>query len=218
MAASESSGPELLRREILQEARRQEEEILRRAQETAARVRAKAEQETEQLRKEKLDGARADAKRRREAILATVSVETNRMRLARIEKLLQEIRDGACQRIANEDGFSRRDALAGLSARALGSMAGERFVMRLSGADLQELGDPLRNEVQRRRTGARGDLRLEADPEARKGSCVLLDEEMRQRWDVGLPARLERLWPELRRQIATQLGFVEKPESKAGEV
>lgn len=212
MATSQANGPELLRREILEEAHRQEEEILRHARETGGALTAKAEREAEQARKEKMDAARAEAKRRQEAILATVSVGTSRMRLARIEELLREIHDRARQRLQNSDGLERRQALAGLAARALGSMAGNRFVMRLAGVDFRLLGNGLADEVRRRGLRPGIELRVEAGSEIKGGSCVLLDEEGRQMWDIGLEARLERLWPELRRQIAAQVGLVEKAE------
>jgi vacuolar-type H+-ATPase subunit E/Vma4 len=213
MPPLESNGPELLRHEIIEEARRESEEILGRARETAARLTTKAEQEAAKARTEKLDGARAEAKRRQEAILATISVETNRMRLARIEQWLEDVHDRAGERLTTRDGVPEREALAELAAQALHSMTGDQFVMRLPPGDLPRLGDAFLEEVQRHGAPA-VKLRFEAATGMKKGSCLLLDDEGRQMWDIGLKPRLERLWPELRRQIAAQLGFVEKPESR----
>jgi hypothetical protein len=57
-------------------------------------------------------------------------------------------------------------------------------------------------------------VELGEDPSAKKGEWILQDEEGRQIWELGLEARLERLWPELRRQIAAQCGLVAQEEEK----
>ena len=61
--------------------------------------------EADRLRKERLDQARAEASRRSELILATVSVETGRLRAARVEALLESVREEARRRLQAREGF-----------------------------------------------------------------------------------------------------------------
>jgi vacuolar-type H+-ATPase subunit E/Vma4 len=51
------------------------------------------------------------------------------------------------------------------------------------------------------------------DPEITGGGVIVEDGEARQIWDNRFLKRLERMWPELRRQIAVQTSFVPKTES-----
>ena len=51
------------------------------------------------------------------------------------------------------------------------------------------------------------------DPEITGGGVIVEDGEARQIWDNRFLKRLERMWPELRRQIAVQTSLVPKTES-----
>jgi vacuolar-type H+-ATPase subunit E/Vma4 len=200
--------PEPLRREILEEARRQQEEILRQARHQAEAVVAKAEMEAEQFRKERLEAAAAEAKRRTEAILATVPVETGRMRSAGIEELLQAIHNRAREHLQARIGFDYRETIARLSAVALQQMAGASFRLRLSASHDRVLGDGLAEAIQTCCGSSTPTLRLIADSNLKDGDVLIEDEGGRQIWNLSLDARLERCWPELRHQIAAQAGFM----------
>jgi len=204
------NAPESLRQEILEEARRQKEDILRRTRQEAGVIVAKAEREAEQFRKERLEAARAEAKQRTEAILATVSVEAGRMRSARIEESLRAIHDRARSRLQTRTGFDYRETIARLSAEALGQMAGETFRLRLSVAEHRASGDGLAEEVQRCSGRPAVTLQVVADANLKDGDVLIEDERVRQVYNLSLDARLERCWPELRRQIAAQTGFTEQ--------
>jgi vacuolar-type H+-ATPase subunit E/Vma4 len=217
MTAPGTDGPELLRREVLEEARRQADEILRSAGATADQLIAKAEQETEQARQGKLEAARSEAKRRQEAILATVPVDANRTRLARTEQLLRSIYDQARDQLRRGGGIDRRRVLIGLAVEALARMSGNAFGIRVSSADLRAFGDGTAEEIRRRLARPLLNVELGEDPEAKDGDWILQDADGRQMWDLGLESRLDRLWPDLRRQIAAQAGLVEKDEVKAAE-
>jgi hypothetical protein len=75
------------------------------------------------------------------------------------------------------------------------------------------LGGGLLEAIRRRWTRPWLKLDVGDDPEARDGDWILQDEEGRQMWYLGLEARLDRVWPDLRRQIAAQAGFVDSEES-----
>ena len=210
MDAVTTNAPDLLRQEILEQARRQKEDILRQARQEAGAVVAKAEKEAEQFRRERLGAARAEAKRRAEAILATLPVEAGRLRSAGIEQLLQAIHDGAREQLQRRAGSDYRVTVVRLSAEALGQMVGESFRLRLSAAHQPALANGLVDEIRRCSSRSTLALQLVADANLKDGDVLIEDECGRQVWNLSLEARLERCWPELRRQIAAQADFMEQ--------
>ena len=213
MNEASAHGSEKLRNAILAEARAQSEAIVSKARDTANRLVATAENEANAAADQKLTAARAEASRRQEAILSTVSLETNRLRLGQVEACLNSVYDRALDRVRRGDGFDRHAALVHLAVEALTRMNGNGFLLRLSSADLSALGDGLLEAIRRRWTRPWLKLDVGDDPEARDGDWILQDEEGRQMWYLGLEARLDRVWPDLRRQIAAQAGFVDSEES-----
>lgn len=204
------NGSELMRQEVLEEARRRRDEILNKARREAEDFVVKARGESERFRKERMDAARTEAGRRRDAILATVSVEAGRIRALRIEELLQTIHDLALERLGARSGFDFRETVVRLSSEALQQMDGEAFRVRLSARDCEVCGDGLAGDI--RKLSGRPALALQilADSTLKDGALVIEDEAGRQIWNASLDARLERCWPELRRQIAAQAGLVAK--------
>ena len=55
--------------------------------------------------------------RQSELILATVSVETGRLRAARVEALLESVHEEARQRLLAREGFEYRETVIALAAR-----------------------------------------------------------------------------------------------------
>jgi vacuolar-type H+-ATPase subunit E/Vma4 len=55
------------------------------------------------------------------------------------------------------------------------------------------------------------------DPGITDGGLVVQDAEGRRVWDNRLPQRLERMWPELRRQIAVRTALVAENAATEGE-
>ena len=188
--------------EILAEARRESEEILHRARNEAEALLARTAVEADRARQERLDLARAEAARRRELILATVPVEAGRQRLAHIEALLQTIEEQARRRLVARQDFDYRATLIALAVEAIRCMAGEAFIIRLSPSDHVTLSDGLAGEITRCVGRSPLSITLSDDPTIAEGGLIIQDVQGRQAWDNRLPTRLERLWPELRRQIA----------------
>lgn len=210
MTSQSDNAPELLRQEVLAEARRQKDDLLHQARQKAAAIVAKAEQEAEQHRRERLDTARAEANRRAEAILATVAVETNRLRSARVEQSLQAIHDRARQHLRTRSGLDYPETVARLSAEALNQMAGDSFRLRFSAANRNALGNGLIESIRSRVGRSSLVLELIADSTLKDGDVVLEDAARRQVWNLSLDARLTRCWPALRRQIADHPAFSQK--------
>jgi vacuolar-type H+-ATPase subunit E/Vma4 len=212
---SQNSGQALCE-EILAEARRVGEQMLRSAQAEAKALLAKAAAEAEASRQQRLGLARTEAARRREQLLATVGLERRRLRLARVEALLGSIHEESRRRLLARKGFDHREMVIGLVVEAVTQMVGESFVVKLPAADGATLGQGLVEELVRR-AGRPSPLsiRLSYEPAMSEGGVIIEDAEGRQVWDNRLLARLERLWPELRQQLALGASLV-PPESLTG--
>lgn len=216
MAAANHNSAEILCKQILADARRESEAILGRARREAEELLAKARTEATQIRQERLAQAQAEAGRRSELILATVPVETGRLRSVRVETLLEAIRDEVRRRLLARDGLNYREVLIALATEAASQMSGEALVVQLSAADRIAFGDGLAGEITRR--VGRSPLRLTVSDETALmgGGLIIGDAEGRQVWDNRLTTRLERLWPDLRRQIAIRTGLVTSGDTPGG--
>lgn len=217
MATPNHHAPEILREEILADARRESEGILRRAQQEAETLLANAAAEADRARQERLDQARAEGARRKELILATVPVEAGRLRAARVEALLQSVAEEVRRRMLAREGFDYRKAMVVLAAEAVSQMAGEAFVVKLSPADRAGYGTGLAEEIARRVGRSPLSITIANETTITGGGLVVQDSEGRQVWDNRFAPRLQRLWPELRRQIAVQTALVEGSGSMGGE-
>jgi vacuolar-type H+-ATPase subunit E/Vma4 len=206
------NSTEVLREEILAAARREGEEIVSRARQDAEVFLTSAVAEADRIRQERLDQARAEAARQSELILATVTVETGRLRAARVEALLESVYEEACQRLVAREGFEYLETVIGLASHAISQMAGDGFVVKLSEADQTILGDGLAEEIAHR-VGRPVGIAISYEPGITEGGVIVEDTEARQMWDNRLVKRLERLWPELRRQVAVEATFVPKTGS-----
>lgn len=208
----DQNSTEVLREEILAAARREGEEIVSRARQDAEVFLTSAGGEAERIRQEQLDQARAEAARQSELILATVTVETGRLRAARVEALLESVYEEACQRLVAREGFEYLETVIGLASHAISQMAGDGFVVKLSEADQTILGDGLAEEIAHR-VGRPVSITISYEPGITESGVIVEDTEARQVWDNRLVKRLERLWPELRRQVAVEATFVPKTGS-----
>lgn len=216
MATPDHHSAEVLREQILADARRESEAIINRARREAEELLANAKTEAAQIRQARLAQAQAEAGRRSELILATVPVEVGRLRLVRVETLLEAVREEVRRQLLARDGLEYRDVLIALAAEAASQMSGEALVVQISAADRLALGDGLAGEITRR--VGRSPLRLTISDETALmgGGLIICDAEGRQVWDNRLTTRLERLWPELRRQIAIRTGLVTSGDTRGG--
>lgn len=192
MPADELSTPEILTQAIREDAQRQADAIIARARQQAAAMLAQAAAEAERTRQERLHVAQAEAARRTEAIQASISVAISRLRATRIEAILQSLYDAARQRLIARQGYDYEEALVTLVTQAAEQLGHTDLVVRLSPADRAAFADQL------------GQFTLVEDPSITEGGAIVIDVDGRRDWDNRLLARLDRLWPELRRQIVVQ--------------
>ena len=207
MDATQQNSTDVLCAEILAEAKRQSEAILQRASAEAESILATAASEAEKIRRERREQAHAEAARRRELILATVVVETGRLHAARVEALLESVREEICRRLLARNSEARETVVA-LAAGAIRWMPGNDFILKVSAASHAEFGDKLAEEVSRRGGRSSLNLTVSADPTVADGGVIVQTADGLQIWDNRLRSRLERLWPELRRQIAVRASLV----------
>lgn len=215
MIANQDSA-EKLTTEILADAGRKAEEIVFRAKQDAEALLNNAATQADQVRQKILEQARAEANRRSNLILATVPVETGRLLAAHVEALLDSIYDEACQRLFAHDGFDYRETLISLASRAIRQMTGNEFVVKLSGKEHAVVDNGLAEEIAHR-AGRSLHITILREKNTAWDGVIIEDAAVRQAWDNRLLKRLERLWPELRRQIAVRASLVPKAKIEAGE-
>lgn len=214
MSVSPPHSPDILCAEILAEAQRECGEISRCAKTEAEKILAEANAEAEKIRLEHRAQANAEAVRRQEMILATVAVEAGRLRAAHIEALLESIRLEIQRRLLAQD-FNVHETLVTLAAVAIRQMPGNDFVLKISSTDHAPFGESLAGEIARRAGRSPLNLTITADAALADG-VVVQSADGRLVWDNRLSARLERLWPELRRQISIQVALVGENTSQGG--
>jgi len=204
---SESSSHQVLRDEIIADAQRQAERLVRKAQREGKLMVDKAVTECEQQCQEKLDAARATAERNRMLILATVPVEIGRLRATRTEQELTALRDTVRDQLLARAGFEYRQCLLALAAEAIAQMEGDAFVLQLAQEDVKEHGPWLASGAAARAGRPGVTVTLDAAPASIRTGVIVRDPQGRQIWDNSFEARLDRLWPLLRHQMADHLGL-----------
>ena len=200
---------ELLCGEILAQARAEGAEILRQAEAGAAEILKRAGDEAQKARRGILEAAAAEAARRKELMLAAVPIEESRLRSAKIETLLQTIRGEAGRRLLEPAGGAaeRKRTLIELAAEAAGRMGEGAVALKLSPADFREHGAALASAVAKRAARPEREILVSGDQSVADGGVMAGDALGRQVWDNRISQRLERMWPELRRQIAVKTGL-----------
>lgn len=203
---------EVLRAAILADARHEADALIARAKEQARTLLAESLAAAASARQERLDRARAEAARRRDSMLATVPVEAAQFHASRVEAVLQSVKEEAGRRLRNRLGFDIRQAIVALAVEAIQPMAGSAFVIRLSPEDCAAVGTGLVGEILHRL--GRPNLRVSLSQDATvTGGPIVQNPDGSQVWDNRLDARLARLWPDLRQQIAQQSGLLEPDET-----
>lgn len=192
MPADDVNTPEILTQAVRDDARRQADALITRARNQATAILAQAAAEGERTRQERLSAAQVEAARRTAAIQASISVAIGRLRATRIEALLQSLYDAARRRLVTRQGYDYNETLVALVTEAAEQLGDTPLVVRLSLADRAAIADRLTS------------FTLVEDPTIIEGGAIVVDVNGRRDWDNRLQARLDRLWPELRRQIVAQ--------------
>ncbi len=210
MSTPGKNPEDILRREILADASRQAERLLRKARKDADDLKAAAEQAVEAERQKVIGAADKEAARRSGLILAKVPVEVARIRANRAERVLESVHDSVRSRLAAESmTASRLISLVSEAAKLIDSDC----IVSLSNSE-KALLDTIPNWT-RSVAGECGHSVDVADkplPEGSTGPCVVAKDGS-SLCDNSLNARLERMWPGLRCEVAGKLGLSVANES-----
>jgi vacuolar-type H+-ATPase subunit E/Vma4 len=215
MATNSDDSAHVLCEEILAQARKQSEEIIARARRDAEVSLAGAAGEANKTGQEQRDRAATEAARRREMILATVSVEAGRMHAERVEALLESVHEEVRTRLNSREDLEYEKTVIALAAQAMRRMEGESFVVKVSEADSAVLGNGLAVKIAEHAGLPAKAVTVSYEPDFKGGGVVVEETGARRIWDNRFIKRLERMWPELRQKIAVKASFI--PEAGSGE-
>jgi vacuolar-type H+-ATPase subunit E/Vma4 len=196
--------------EILQDARRKAERVVARAHREAKRLLDEAAQAAAAAEQKALDVARQRAERAARAILATVEQDARRDLLEAQEAELRKVFDEARARLADRASYDRSAVLARLAAEAIAAMAADQVVLELDPADREIATEAWLAEV-RRRVGREVAVTVSANAAPMDGGGVVRSADGRLLYDNSFEARLRRLLPDLRREIAAAAYKKETP-------
>lgn len=202
MPAAVQNSPNALCGEILAEARRQCDAIAKAAEAEAEHIVTATTKEVNTIRHEHRQQAEAEAARRRAVILATLPLEVEQLRSRRVDSLLTSIRDRIRARIAAPQPDAS-NIIADLAAHAIRNMSGDEFTVSISAQNRSALPD-LAAAIAQRAMRTALNVRITANDEVIDDGAIIESADGSQVWDNRLSARLQRLWPELRRLIAAR--------------
>jgi len=205
MSMTEHDPSAVLRQEIGDDARRLCDDILSCARRDAEALLGREGSAAIEDRLKRLEEARSEGARRRDLTLAAVFVETRRLYLARIETLLGSIREEAQKYLAARNGFDLRESVINLASEAVRGMSGDEFVVRLAEGSRPVLGGALEEEIASRSGRPGMKISVFWDPRMSDDGPIVTDAAENQVWDNRYRARLERLWPQIRRAIASDV-------------
>lgn len=205
MSMTEHDPSAVLRQEIGDDARRLCDDILSCARRDAEALLGREGSAAIEDRLKRLEEARSEGARRRDLTLAAVFVETRRLYLARIETLLGSIREEAQKHLAARNGFDLRESVINLAGEAVRGMSGDEFVVRLAEGSRPVLGGALEEEIASRSGRPGVKISVFWDSRMSDDGPIVTDAAENQVWDNRYRARLERLWPQIRRAIASDV-------------
>lgn len=189
--------------EILRDAQTKSERIRKRAERDAKKALEGAATEARAAGAKILDAARRKADRAVASILATVDQEVRRDLLAAQEAEMAKVFEAARARLADHTAHDYPAVAAGLAAEAIRAIGADRVVLELSEADRALATEAWLADVRRR---AERDVAIEVAPKSVAiGSGVRVrSADGRLFYDNSFEARLRRLRPELRRELAAK--------------
>ena len=206
MTMTDPDSSEALCKEILASAERERDEIVQSAMRDAEDLVDKANAGADSARQKRLDEAHAEGRRLRDITSASASVEARRLRLERIEVLLESIRSEVREKLSRlRDDGNYRDIVVSLAASAIDGMTGDRFTVRLPEEDRPVLGNDITRTIADKTGRPEASINVSFEPLTPGDGPVVEDVTGTQVWDNRFPARLERLWPQFRRLIAQKM-------------
>lgn len=206
MTITDRDSSVLLCEEIIANARRESDDILNQARKDADFLRCRAGEEAEEARLKRLEEARLEGERRKEITRASTFVECRRLRLSRIEAVLDSIRSEIREKIARPpDKKEYSESVVGLAIDAIKHMKGNDFHIRLREEDRLLLDGDIAGLIAAHVGNPDMHITLSFEPIATGGGPIVEDASGHQVWDNSYLARIDRLWPDLRRIITEKV-------------
>jgi len=165
--------------------------------ETLARIEAVRKETAETVAKI-LETSLKQAESVRRQILGAAELETRNDQLRSLEKAVNEAFDAAMDQVSSLSGASLEKVLAGLVQEGL-EVIGARAAVRCSAKDKKAVAAAVK------RLDGKARVTLEDDPVETIGGVVLSTADGSVRFDNTFEARLERMRPTLRREVAAIL-------------
>jgi len=200
---------ELLCRKIEEDARREVESIISRAEKSAAELRARYSSDAGKVRDEILERARAKADAVRRRTLSGVNLETKRMSLQAREEIIGEVLSMVMDKLEGlrkEDRY--RDILKGLLLEAFEALGERETVAIFDEADRDLVDEGFISEVRSHLNELYGDdVSLEVSREFHRsgGGLILRSKDGRVSFDNTFDARLRRMRDSLRLAIVKEV-------------
>jgi V/A-type H+-transporting ATPase subunit E len=204
--------------QIMEDARKQAEPVKRRAQQKANDIIERARQEAEEAKEQILQEAREKAEAEVQRIEARMELDIENIRRQKYEDELRRVREKAeeyLKKLTESDDYRR--ALRELALVAIQSMSGNSFELILRNED-REYGPDLVDYL-RREASSQSDDEIEVnvgdDTVQGMGGLKVRRRDGKQICNETFDARLERLWPLIRQEIAEDMGILDEVEAKA---
>ncbi len=204
-----SESADSLVEQILEDARGQAERTKKKARRRAEKAVEQAREDAEEERQSILDEAESRAEADEQKLKAGIAQDRRFLQQKALQELLEHVRERCMERLAelrNEEGY--RDILLNLAAEAAAQMQGEQFVLVLSPEDREELGEELADALRRKVDDELDrDVEVELSEETVDacGGLKLMRGNGKEICDETFEGRMERLWPELRHEVADRL-------------
>jgi vacuolar-type H+-ATPase subunit E/Vma4 len=194
--------------EVLGDARTKAEREVRRGRKDAEAAAGKIEAEARTSVDAILAAARDEGARLRRQVLATVEVEAQRQRLARLEEILRSAYDQAERRLTDLPEQELAEVQNRLALEAVAQLPQESLVVALPSSTpagrAEELIGGVVAEVERT-LGRRVTLRVAEAPVPFSDGVSVRSEDGSVEVVESLRERLRRMWPELRLDVARRL-------------
>jgi len=202
------ASEKVLSDEILKDAATKADRIRKRAEREAKKTLAAAATEAEAAQEKVLGVARGRADRAAQSILATVEQEAARDLAAAREAELDKMFEAARQRLLDRSACDYPAVVAALAAQAIQAMAADGVTLELAEADRAMATEAWLADI-RRRVGRDVAITVSQEPAAIADGIVVRSADGHLLYDNSFAARLRRLKPELRRELAAKV-FQEK--------
>jgi len=165
--------------------------------ETLARIRS-VRKETAEAAAKILETGSKQAESVKRQIIGAAELEARNSQLKSLEKAVGEVFDLAAKEVSSQSGAAHEKALAGLIQEGL-DIIGMHASVKCSAKDRKAVAAAIKA------LGPKGKVALDEDPIETIGGVVLTSPDGSVRFDNTFEARLERMRPTLRKDVASIL-------------